>query len=341
MTMQNSENITPATDEPVDVLGLQEFRDRSMMILGWTAVPFLFPFFIIHFIENRYILACLALALMLILSANSFSIFKRKKQLAPFWFFYIVLLMLLLYLIHAMGPDTLFWCFPILFAMGFVTERIIARTLTAISLLILIPFSFYISTFEFASRFVLTLCMNCFFSDILVGYLINLHEKLSGMAVHDPLTNALNRRKLDVYLTEAIEETKRGFGPASLLSLDIDHFKSVNDTHGHEVGDGVLKAVANILHKNQRRLDHVFRIGGEEFLILLRNTKLENAITKAESLRISVEENDLVTGQNLTVSIGVASYKEGETSNEWLARADVNLYEAKNLGRNRVYPEKL
>ena len=99
--------------------------------------------------------------------------------------------------------------------------------------------------------------------------------------------------------------------------------------------------MANILHKNQRRLDHVFRIGGEEFLILLRNTKLENAITKAESLRISVEENDLVTGQNLTVSLGVASYKEGDTSNEWLARADVNLYEAKNLGRNRVYPEKL
>lgn len=344
MSINRPERNTVATLEPSDVLGLnslQEFRDRTWMILGWATLPFLFPFSIYHFIQNRYTLGLLAITIMLILSVNSFSLFKRNKQLVPFWQFYTLLLVVMIYMIHIIGPTALFWCFPSLFVMGFITERKTARTMTVISLLILIPFSFYISNIELASRFVFTLCMVCFFSDILVGYLIKLQEKLSRLAVHDPLTNALNRRQLDIYLTEAIEETKRDFGPASLLLLDIDHFKEINDTHGHETGDDVLKEVVNILHRRQRRLDHVFRIGGEEFLILLRNTELKHAITTAESLRKYIEENELITGQNLTVSLGVAEYKDDESPNEWLARADVNLYEAKNLGRNRVHPENL
>ncbi len=344
MPIQEPERIDVATYEPIDVLGLnylQDFRDRTWMVLGWVIVPFLLPFSINHFIQNRYILGLLAIAIMLILSVNSFSLFKRNKQLLPVWLIFIFLLMSLIYLIHAMGSTTLFWCFPTLFVMGFVIERTKARAMTVISLLILIPFSFYITNIELASRFVFTLCMICFFSDILVGYLIKLQEKLSKLAVHDPLTNALNRRQLDFYLSEAIEETKRDFGPASLVLIDIDHFKEVNDTLGHEAGDDVLKDVVNILHNRQRRLDHVFRIGGEEFLILLRNTEFQHAITTAESLRKYVEENELISGQSLTVSLGVAEYKAGESSNEWLARADVNLYEAKNLGRNRVHPERL
>ncbi len=343
MPIQQPDRSTAVTFESINASGpnsLQDFRDRAWMILGWAVVPFLLPFSINHFIQNRYLLGSLALTVMLILSVNSFSLYKRNKQLVPVWVIYSFLIISLIYLINTLGPTTLFWCFPALFVMGFVTERKIARTMTAISLLILTPLSFYISNIELASRFVFTLCMICFFSDILVGYLIELQEKLSKLAVHDPLTNALNRRQLDLYLSEAIEETKRGFGPASLLLLDIDHFKKVNDTHGHEAGDDVLKDVVDILHRRQRRLDHVFRIGGEEFLILLRNTELQHGITTAESLRKYVEENELITGQTLTVSLGVAEYKEGESSNEWLARADSHLYEAKNLGRNRVHPVK-
>ena len=344
MPTQESDSNSVMTIEPIDVIGLnslQDFRNRIWMILGWAAVPFLLPFSIEHFIQNRYSSALIGLTVMLILSVNSFSLFKRHKQLVPFWLFYIFLLMSLVYMIQTMGPMILFWCFPTLFVIGFITERIIARTMTVISLLILIPFAFYISNVELASRFVFTLCMICFFSDILVGYLIKLQEKLSLLAIHDPLTNALNRRQLDSYLSEAIEETKRDFGPASLVLLDIDHFKNINDTLGHKAGDDVLKDVVNILHHRQRRLDHVFRIGGEEFLILLRNTELQHAITMAESLRKYMEDNELVAGQSITISLGVVEYNSGESSNEWLARVDSNLYEAKNLGRNRVYPEPI
>jgi len=344
MSIHRPERNTAVTIQPSEVLGLntlQNFRDHTWMILGWVTIPFLFPFSINHLIQDRYFLGALALTVMLILSVNSLSILKRKKQLIPFWLFYIFLMMSLIHLIYSLGSNALFWCFPALFVVGFITERTTARLLTVISLLILIPFSFYIATFELAIRFVFTLSMICFFSDVLVGYLIKLQEKLSRLAIHDPLTNALNRRQLDIYLTEAIEETKRDFGPASLLLLDIDHFKEVNDTHGHEAGDNILKDVVNILHNRQRKLDHVFRIGGEEFLILLRNTELQHAITAAESLRKYVEDDELISGQTLTVSLGVAEYKEGESTNEWLARADANLYEAKNLGRNRVHPEKL
>ena len=142
-------------------------------------------------------------------------------------------------------------------------------------------------------------------------------------------------------LEVTIEEIRREFGPASLIMLDIDHFKKINDKYGHIVGDKVLVKLVDLLHKRQRKLDYVFRAGGEEFVLILRNTGLQQAISLAENLRKNVEEMELLEGEKITISLGVAEYQTGETEVEWLNRADELLYEAKNSGRNCVRPAVL
>ena len=318
---------------------LKGFRDRAWMVLGFSIVPFLLPFSINNFFQERPVLGLLTYFLMLVLTINSITLYRSKQQVIPYWTFYTMILFLLLYAIYVIGVKSLFWSYPIMFIMAFITERKTARVMTMICLCTLIPFSFIFISFDLASRFTATIIMISFFSDFLVSHLNKLQSKLTEYAIRDPLTNALNRRQLFTYLNEAIEETKRGFGPACLLLLDIDHFKNINDTLGHELGDAVIKRMADILQQRKRKIDYVFRIGGEEFLILLRNTPLKNGITTADNLRKYVEDYKLLNDRNVTISLGVAEYQEDETADEWQARADSHLYEAKRNGRNCVSPD--
>lgn len=328
-------------DKPIDDLwqnSMQEFRHHVLMMLGWVTSLFLLPVTIENLINARYLIAAFDSFVILMLVLNSFSIYRLRKQFIPFWLCYSLLLLVVLMAIYILGGEVFYWTYPLLAITGFVSEKTLSRLLTLMSLIVLTPFAFLILSPEYASRYILTLCLICFFSDLLINHIIKIQSDLSVLAVRDPLTNALNRRQMHTYLSDAIEETRRGFGPASLVLLDLDNFKQVNDTHGHDMGDEVLINVVNTLHNRQRRLDHVFRIGGEEFLILLRNTELKHAITTAESLRQFIEENELLEGRAITVSLGVAEYNTSESVKEWLARADKNLYEAKRLGRNRVHP---
>ncbi|MDP1784823.1 MAG: GGDEF domain-containing protein, partial [Sulfuricurvum sp.] len=124
--------------------------------------------------------------------------------------------------------------------------------------------------------------------------------------------------------------------PLSVLLLDIDHFKLINDRFGHLIGDEVLKAFSALLSKQIRDSDVVARWGGEEFVILLPDTSLSSAIKMAEALRQRIEVNVFETVKNLTCSIGVAEFNPVEEADDLLQRADEKLYGAKNGGRNRI-----
>ncbi|WP_115717023.1 GGDEF domain-containing protein [Gallaecimonas mangrovi] len=158
-------------------------------------------------------------------------------------------------------------------------------------------------------------------------------------ALVDVLTGLRNRRAFDMDLADIN-------GPASLILVDLDHFKAINDTYGHLVGDQVLKATARQISQFVRDEARAFRFGGEEFAVLL-NEPLKVARRKAESLRTliaKVSVTDKRTGRkidNITASLGVAEGQEGEQSLQLVDRADALLYEAKRLGRNRVMPMSL
>jgi diguanylate cyclase (GGDEF)-like protein len=168
---------------------------------------------------------------------------------------------------------------------------------------------------------------------------VQLGEALAAMehqAATDALTGLPNRRSLDRALAAQLALAQREKRPLSLLMLDLDHFKAVNDTHGHGVGDAVLRAFAQRVQAQLRPSDVCARYGGEEFVVLLSGTKELLAVETAERLRRAVADGPLVPGVAITVSVGLATWRDGEDAAALLARADAALYAAKRAGRNRV-----
>jgi diguanylate cyclase (GGDEF)-like protein len=153
----------------------------------------------------------------------------------------------------------------------------------------------------------------------------------------DPLTGLPNRRTIMEMLRERIENVSIG-NPCAVLLIDIDHFKAVNDTLGHQAGDNVLRTVGSLIAHNIRSMDRAGRIGGEEFVVLMPDTTSDMARTVGERLRNAIENGDLrhANGDPLTASIGVAVAAISDTVDSLLARADRALYQAKRQGRNRV-----
>ena len=160
--------------------------------------------------------------------------------------------------------------------------------------------------------------------------------KLEKRATFDALTNILNRAALkDIYSSISYDTF---FHPMSLILFDLDDFKKINDTYGHNIGDKVLKEVAKAVKEKLRKSDIFARWGGEEFVIILPHTDLSGAKVVAEKLRAAVESLNIpeLKGKKVTASFGVTLLREGETLENGIFRADVALYKAKKLGKNRV-----
>ncbi|WP_223483725.1 GGDEF domain-containing protein [Pseudomonas sp. A-RE-19] len=166
-----------------------------------------------------------------------------------------------------------------------------------------------------------------------------LYRAATQSALRDPLTDTGNRIAMDQTLQREIEMSRRHSQPLSLLMLDIDHFKHINDTYGHSAGDEVLKAVAASIKNQLRNVDMVFRFGGEEFLILLSNTSRDAAAMIGERLRFAAQAQEYTADGKaieLTVSLGCSTLLPGESADSLLRRADSALYVAKREGRNRL-----
>ena len=164
-------------------------------------------------------------------------------------------------------------------------------------------------------------------------------EAASEMSMTDALTGLQNRYGLQRELQRALSEARRYERPLACLLLDIDFFKSVNDEYGHAAGDAALMQTARVLTEAVRGSDVVCRYGGEEFLILAPETTLEGALALAEKIRAAAASRDFGDGERVfsfTLSAGAAQLRSDESGNDMIARADEALYQAKQLGRNRV-----
>ncbi len=163
-----------------------------------------------------------------------------------------------------------------------------------------------------------------------------LNDEIKRIAMIDNLTGIYNRHKFEELFTLEAERARRFSLPLSLLLIDIDHFKSVNDTYGHDTGDDVLKQLVSIILEHIRKLDVFARWGGEEFLVLCPGTDLENIQILANKLRLVVENADFPKVANLTISIGISSFVKTDSFSDLFKRADKGLYVAKEHGRNQV-----
>ena len=156
-------------------------------------------------------------------------------------------------------------------------------------------------------------------------------------AFTDHLTGLANRRRFERQLDREVARTRRYARPFCLLLLDIDHFKRVNDTHGHEVGDDAIRRIGNALQAGTRGIDTAARVGGEEFAIILTETDLTRGLEVAERLRQAIKETEIPEAGHVTVSVGLAEFNEaGAGARELFIAADAALYQAKHQGRDRV-----
>lgn len=302
-------------------------------ILGVAA---LLPFAINNFIQGRFWLGVAVLSAVLILGTDALAIHLRKPPPIPYALMLLPMAVGMTLSLRTQGVIGALWSYPTVLFFYFVLPRRLAN-LCSLTLLVLATYMVYhYIGGQVTIRFVATLVLCIGVVNIILNVVGGLQAQLMSQAITDPLTQVFNRRHLESSLTSAIARRARSAAPASLLLLDVDCFKQVNDQYGHEAGDRVLKGIVALITGRTRVLDQLFRVGGDEFALLLPDTREPDAAILAEHLRRSVAETPLLDGDSPSVSIGVSELQAGESMDGWMRNADQALYRAKKAGRNQV-----
>ncbi|WP_336365554.1 GGDEF domain-containing protein [Marinobacter sp. C2H3] len=234
------------------------------------------------------------------------------------------------------GHAGLYWSYPAAAALFFLLplrEAIVTNTLFVTVMSAVSFVKFPVADFW---RITFSLGLTCIFSGVFAWLVGRLQQELTRLATTDPLTGCLNRSQLADILNQQIQMRERYERVSSLILLDLDYFKAINDQWGHLAGDKVLKEMTRRLRKRLRESDQLFRIGGEEFMVVLPETRQRDADSLAQQLLSAVSGRPFLDNIRLTASAAVAEVNRGETWSVWLNRADQALYEAKARGRNQV-----
>lgn len=237
-----------------------------------------------------------------------------------------------------LGINGFFWIYPLILFNFFVVSParalgVMLAVLTSIvSYHLLFPSTVFASHYQMTS-FLVTSLLASILSFVFAYRSKHQRERLEKLASHDPLTSAYNRRAMTNELRKAVYGNRNACS-YGLLVMDLDHFKKINDSFGHATGDQVLIDFVRIIQANIRETDQLFRHGGEEFALLLRNTDQAGLTLVAEILRKKVSNKLSSPGGAVSVSIGGAVLKGNESWQDWLNQADEQLYRAKRAGRN-------
>ena len=307
-----------------------------MLYLAAAILIFVFPFGVLGFAHDRVFSGISITILTLASVIDAVAIALKRQPPIPFGLLLVPAIVAIAMALVANALYGALWCYPGVLLCYLVLPRRWAIVGSLAMLGVAAPMVVTALGQDVALRFVVSLALT-----IVVIYIINdvireLQTELLAQAITDPLTGAYNRRQMEFSLDEAIERYQRSGVPASALMIDIDFFKRINDDLGHGVGDRVLKSLVLLIKNRARKLDRLFRMGGEEFLLLLPDTPATAAMIQAENLRQRIAEGNLIKNRQVTVSIGVADLQRDLKQDEWIKIADTALYQAKSSGRNRV-----
>jgi diguanylate cyclase (GGDEF)-like protein len=332
--LKNKKNSDQQVTDDNDIV--ESYRNQVFFWLAISIVIILVPFSVTHLLSGLYVTATTTLTVVVLLAVNAWVMRKGLPPLIPPAIVFIPVVATFVVSIPELGVNVVFWAYPSLLLFFFTLRRLYANVLGAALILLLTLMTYYYVGHAASLRVVVTLIITMLFANIFIGIVIKLQKHLQKLATVDPLTGAYNRRYMDVQLKNAIETKKRYDGQYYLLMLDVDYFKKINDQHGHSVGDRILQAIVELIKHNIRCIDSVYRIGGEEFVVLMQGGDAGNGVRVAEKLRACIENVSYLPNDNVTVSIGVADMNAEDTVDELLRRGDVALYKAKELGRNTV-----
>lgn len=315
-----------------------DFRPQATLWIAAGSLVLVAPFAVLHFLQQRPALGLISLVVIAVLVFNAWYLHRRDplRPLAPRVVIAIAGILLDLYLLATQGMNGLLWGYPTVLWLHCTLPERSARAANGVLLMISLPMLSMVAAPDVASRAMATLIGVSLFSCVLVHAISRQQERLQRLLRHDTLTGLWNRHSLDGIVERAMSRTSRDGVPMALLAIDLDHFKRINDELGHAAGDTVLRGIGTLLQRSLRASDVAFRVGGEEFLVLLHDITDVQATWVAENLLARIREAPLLDGRPVTASIGLAPFSGERDAHVWIAHADEALYCAKNAGRNRV-----
>jgi diguanylate cyclase (GGDEF)-like protein len=300
------------------------------------SLVFLAPFSLNNFIQGRYLLGAGSFAIVAILLAIAFSIKRNRYHLAYTQVLVLFSISFLLFSVYRQGVIGLLWCYPALISFYFMLPERQAWLANGVLVAAVFPLAYQLVELPLFTRMAVTLLTVSAFSVIFIRIITQYQAIVEHHATTDHLTGLMDRTTLHPTLEFAIQQHKRNKTDMTLLTLDIDHFKQINDSYGHDAGDMVLRNFAEFLLKRLRSVDRVFRLGGEEFLVLLHDTNEANGTFLAQQICHEITDTPLLEDRPITISIGVATLQDQDDWQSWMKRSDTNLYQAKADGRNCV-----
>ncbi len=314
--------------------------EKMLLIFSAFAAITISPFIYLRWLDGDMVMASIDAALMLATAVFFVFVYYTRKVNTAKLTLAIFLSIAIVTIVAIRGQSHLFWLYPSMIAFFYMLSARSAGIICFVTIMLiaitLFPTS---STLEFLTLN-FSLFLTAVFSYVIFDNYNKTNSKLTLLASIDPLTLSGNRRALDIKLEKILINQKRAYSNVSLLLVDVDHFKQINDNYGHASGDKVLVELVALIQKHSRSLDDLYRYGGEEFILLPLNVNLAEAKPVAEKLCTLIAESTFVDDIAVTVSIGVAQYRADETAEAWISRADAALYLAKDSGRNCVVVEK-
>jgi len=292
------------------------------------------PFAILRYIQGNWVAAIIDTVIVAGFLTLGFYVNRTRRVRVASIAFVALSICGVIATVYIIGPHQIYWAFPALVGVFYLIRPGEAIVCALVTLVALMPALQRSGDSHNLTTIIVTILVTSVIAFAFSAITNRQRQQLLMLATKDPLTGAGNRRGLDEKLTHIVRTFDRSGTLASLVLLDLDHFKKVNDIHGHAVGDQILKRVTEIINLRIRVTDSLYRIGGEEFVVILEDADLRRAAHLAEQLRTLVDANELVPDQAVTISLGVAEIKKGENGNDWLHRADEALYRAKDAGRN-------
>jgi diguanylate cyclase (GGDEF)-like protein len=297
---------------------------------------FLLPFAVNDFLKGRSALAATIVTVVVAFAVDGLALRLGRRPPIPYALLLVPITAAITVSLATQGVIGAFWCYPTVLFFHFVLSRRIANLCSLALFLVATAIVFRFLGLHVTIRFSVSLFLTIVIVNTIQNIIRELQGRLVDQAITDPLTGVFNRRHMESRLSEALESARRRGAPASLLLIDIDHFKRINDEHGHEAGDTVLKGIVSVVRAHSRRVDLLFRMGGEEFVLLLPDTAEAGAAGIAEKLRQAIAEAGLLDGRAVTASIGISGMRPGDTVEQWVRETDDAMYAAKEAGRNRV-----
>jgi len=294
------------------------------------------PFAIIRFYQHDTVIALVDAGIAFTMLSLFVYLYRSKNIKVVKVYFAIFIVISVLTSIAIKGKSQVLWIFPSIISLYYLMPLKIARNITILLIAISLSILYLETDLIYFVSITIATVLNSALAYVIFMSHNSQHERLKSLASIDPLTSSGNRRALDLELSKVILSQQREPHDMYLILFDLDHFKEINDVHGHAIGDQILITLCDLIKKNTRVLDSLYRYGGDEFIIMPLNMNLEATIKLAEKIRKVIESHEFHLNIPVTVSIGVAEFKAGDTPESWISRADKLLYKVKGAGRNKV-----